>query len=112
MLVCSGAVAPAAVIMSGDEVMVEMATHHAGDDYEKMVKGDSGMEDVFTWTQSKMNVPFRGRTGARLQIIILLTERSDSVVLLRAFLPDARRAYRQAAGKGCQSPTPCWTRQI
>lgn len=49
--------------MSGDEVMVEMATHHAGDDYEKMVKGDAGMEDVFMWTQSKMNVPFRGRTG-------------------------------------------------
>lgn len=60
---CSGAVEPAAVIMSGDEVMVEMATHHAGDDYEKMVKGDAGMEDVFMWTQSKMNVPFRGRTG-------------------------------------------------
>lgn len=60
---CSGAVGPAAVIMSGDTVTVEMATHHAGDDYEKMVKGDAGMEDVFLWTQDKMNVAFRGRTG-------------------------------------------------
>ncbi|BDA46691.1 probable formamidase C869.04 [Coccomyxa sp. Obi] len=58
-----GAVEPAAVIMSGDTVTVEMATHHAGDDYDKMVNGDAGMEDVYTWTQSKMNVPFRGRTG-------------------------------------------------
>lgn len=63
-LLCSGAIEPAAVVMSGDEITVEMATHHAGDDFDKMVKGDPGMEDIYVWTQSKMDVPFRGRTGA------------------------------------------------
>ena len=49
---------------SGVEITVEMATQHAGDDYDKMIKGDPGMEDVYLWTQQQMNVPMRGRTGA------------------------------------------------
>ena len=35
---------PAAVINSGDEIVVETATHQAGDDYDKMVRGDPAME--------------------------------------------------------------------
>ena len=30
-------------VESGDEIVVEMATHHACDDYDKMIKGDEGM---------------------------------------------------------------------
>jgi hypothetical protein len=45
--------------------VVEMATHHAGDDVEKMIKGDSAMEDIYKWTQNEMGVGFRGRTGAQ-----------------------------------------------
>ena len=35
---------PAAVVSSGDEITVETATHQAGDDYDKMVRGDPAME--------------------------------------------------------------------
>ena len=35
------------------------------------------------------------------------------IIISHAFLPiKARCVCRQAAGKGCQNPTPCWTRQI
>lgn len=54
---------PVVTIESGDVVMVEMATHHAGDDWDKMIKGDAGMEDVYTWTQDEIGEEFRGATG-------------------------------------------------
>ena len=51
-------------VESGDEVIVEMATHHACDDYDKMIKGDAGMEDIYLWdSSSKKNEAFRGATG-------------------------------------------------
>lgn len=34
---------------SGDKITVEMITHHAGDDYDKMIKGDPGVEDIYKW---------------------------------------------------------------
>lgn len=44
---------------------MEMATHHACDDYDKMIKGDQGMEDIFLWNDKKMiSEPFRGATGS------------------------------------------------
>jgi len=33
---------PVLTVSSGDEVIVEMATHHACDDWDKMVAGDEG----------------------------------------------------------------------
>lgn len=33
---------PVLTVKSGDEVVVEMATHHACDDWDKMIKGDEG----------------------------------------------------------------------
>lgn len=42
---------------------VEMLTHHGGDDYDKMVKGDKAMEGVFEWTSTKLGTPMRGATG-------------------------------------------------
>ncbi len=48
---------------SGDEIVVEMATHQAGDDYDKMVRGDPAMEDIYYWSQTQMNVGLRGRSG-------------------------------------------------
>jgi hypothetical protein len=35
------------VANSGDTVEIEMITHHAGDDYEKMIQGDPGIEDIY-----------------------------------------------------------------
>ena len=50
-------------IASGEKVVVEMASHHACDDYDKMVKGDPGMESVFEWSTSTKAVSRRGATG-------------------------------------------------
>lgn len=35
---------PAAVVNSGDTIVVETSTQHGGDDYDKIVRGDPGME--------------------------------------------------------------------
>ncbi|KAK9807208.1 hypothetical protein WJX73_009034 [Symbiochloris irregularis] len=40
-----------------------MITHHAGDDYDKMIRGDPGMEDIYHWGPEGQNVHTRGRTG-------------------------------------------------
>ena len=54
---------PIATIDSGDEITVEMATHHACDDWDKMVAGDEGMESIFTWDEDGKTEPFRGASG-------------------------------------------------
>ena len=41
--------APVLTVADGAEVVVEMATHHACDDWDKMIKDDPGMESVFAW---------------------------------------------------------------
>ena len=50
-------------VESGEEVTVEMATHHACDDWDKMIKGDTGMESVYTWDENGANEFYRGATG-------------------------------------------------
>jgi hypothetical protein len=50
------------VVASGSEVVVEMITHHAGDDPDKMIKGDPGVESIYEWG-AKMAIPTRGATG-------------------------------------------------
>jgi hypothetical protein len=45
---------------SGDYVTIEALTHHAYDDYERMIKGDPGAESVFLWTKDKKSVNRRG----------------------------------------------------
>ena len=54
---------PQLTIASGETVVVEMASHHACDDYDKMVKGDAGMESVFEWSSSVKGVSRRGAVG-------------------------------------------------
>eukprot|EP01025_Chloroclados_australasicus_P011358 TRINITY_DN1490_c2_g1_i2.p1 TRINITY_DN1490_c2_g1~~TRINITY_DN1490_c2_g1_i2.p1 ORF type:complete len:505 (+),score=55.33 TRINITY_DN1490_c2_g1_i2:117-1631(+) len=55
---------PTLAVHSGDEIFIEMATHHAGDDYDKMIKGDPGMEDIFSWdTETGPRIFTRGATG-------------------------------------------------
>src|SRR5918995_6619321 len=51
---------PLVEVESGDFVTIETLTHHAGDDLERMVKGDPGAESVFHWTKDKKNVDRRG----------------------------------------------------
>jgi acetamidase/formamidase len=59
----SKTLAPALTIESGAEVVVEMATHHACDDYDKMISGDPGMEDIYAWDASGRNEIKRGASG-------------------------------------------------
>jgi len=51
---------PTLEVQSGDFVTVETLTHHGYDDYERMIKGDSGAESVFHWTAEGKNVDRRG----------------------------------------------------
>jgi acetamidase/formamidase/AraC-like DNA-binding protein len=51
---------PILTINSGDAVTIETLTHHANDDFERMVKGDSGAESVFRWTKEGKNIERRG----------------------------------------------------
>jgi hypothetical protein len=55
--------APVLTVDSGAEITVEMATHHACDDWDKMIKGDTGMESIFTWSKDSKGEGFRGATG-------------------------------------------------
>ena len=51
---------PQLEVESGDLVTIEVLTHHANDDAERMVKGDPGAESVFLWTKDQKNVNRRG----------------------------------------------------
>ena len=51
---------PLVEVNSGDFVTMEALTHHAYDDFERMIKGDAGAESVFHWDRQKKNVDRRG----------------------------------------------------
>lgn len=51
---------PLIEIDSGDYATIECLTHQAGDDPERMIKGDPGAESVYYWTKEKKNVDRRG----------------------------------------------------
>jgi FtsP/CotA-like multicopper oxidase with cupredoxin domain len=56
---------PQLEVDSGDYVTIEAVTHHAGDDIERMVNGDSGVESIYLWTKDKKGV---NREAARVAI--------------------------------------------
>lgn len=56
----SRALPPRLEVSSGDLVTIEALTHHANDDAERMVRGDSGAESVFRWDRSGKAVDRRG----------------------------------------------------
>lgn len=51
---------PRVEVNSGDFLTIESLTHHSYDDYDRMIKGDPGVESVFYWTKDKKNVDRRG----------------------------------------------------
>jgi acetamidase/formamidase len=51
---------PLVEVDSGDFVSIEVLTHHANDDAERMVQGDPGAESVFLWIKDKKGVNRRG----------------------------------------------------
>jgi hypothetical protein len=57
---------PALTLKSGDRATIETLTHHANDDYERMIAGDLGAESVFKWTREHKAVVRRGVLGIPL----------------------------------------------
>ena len=53
-------VSPALTLRSGDRATIETLTHHANDDYERMIANDPGAESVFHWTREHKAVARRG----------------------------------------------------
>src|ERR1700739_5051273 len=51
---------PQLEVDSGDYITIEAVTHHAGDDTERMVKGDPGLESIYLWIKEKKGVNRRG----------------------------------------------------
>ncbi|MFZ1060857.1 MAG: acetamidase/formamidase family protein [Candidatus Rokuibacteriota bacterium] len=51
---------PVVQVNSGDFVTIEVLTHHANDDAERMIKGDPGAESVFHWDKQRKGVDRRG----------------------------------------------------
>src|SRR5881394_1308309 len=51
---------PVVEVTSGDFVTIEVLTHHANDDSERMIKGDPGAESVFYWDKQRKGVDRRG----------------------------------------------------
>ncbi len=64
----SSALKPVLEVDSGDTVAIETLTHHAYDDYERMIKDDPGAESVFHWTAQGKNVDRRGSGPADASI--------------------------------------------
>jgi acetamidase/formamidase/AraC-like DNA-binding protein len=52
--------APVLEIQSNDTVTIETLSHHAYDDYNLMIKGDAGAEEVFKWTSEGRRISRRG----------------------------------------------------
>lgn len=51
---------PVVKVESGDFVTLETLTHHAYDDFERMIKGDAGAESVFFWDSQRKGIDRRG----------------------------------------------------
>ncbi len=51
---------PVVEVNSGDFVTIEALTHHADDDFERMIKGDPGAESVYYWDKQRKGVDRRG----------------------------------------------------
>ncbi len=51
---------PVIEVNSGDYVTIETLTHHANDDFERMIAGDTGAENVYRWTSEHKAVDRRG----------------------------------------------------
>jgi acetamidase/formamidase len=51
---------PLVEVSSGDFVTIEVLTHHANDDADRMITGDPGAESVFHWDRQRKGVDRRG----------------------------------------------------
>ncbi|VEU38512.1 unnamed protein product [Pseudo-nitzschia multistriata] len=109
----SKSLAPAITISSGDTVEVEMATHHGCDDWDLMIEGDPGMEDVFYWDHMNgANEHFRGATGGGDGVHILTgpiyVEDAEPGDLLKVEILDLKRRKNPKTGRTFGSNAAAW----
>ncbi|WP_017299851.1 acetamidase/formamidase family protein [Nodosilinea nodulosa] len=52
--------APVITVNSQDYVTLETITHHAGDDFDRMISGDPAIEAIYHWTAEEKTVSDRG----------------------------------------------------
>ncbi|WP_428029561.1 acetamidase/formamidase family protein [Ancylobacter sp.] len=56
----SKTLAPVLTLKSGERAVIESITHHANDDYARMIEGDRAAEDIFRWTKDQKTLRRRG----------------------------------------------------
>jgi acetamidase/formamidase len=56
----SKVVTPSLTVRSGDIATIETLTHHAADDYDRMIRGDAAAERIYHWTQTEKTMSRRG----------------------------------------------------
>ncbi|WP_176084013.1 acetamidase/formamidase family protein [Martelella sp. HB161492] len=56
----SKTIEPVLTLRSGDTATIDTITHHANDDYERMIKGDEEAEAIYRWTSTEKAVSRRG----------------------------------------------------
>lgn len=51
---------PVLTLKSKDRATIETITHHANDDYDRMIAGDAAAEEIFHWTSEEKTMRRRG----------------------------------------------------
>ncbi|KAJ1458243.1 hypothetical protein M885DRAFT_480473 [Pelagophyceae sp. CCMP2097] len=102
---------PVVTIKSGETVIVEMATHHACDDWDKMIKGDAGMESIYKWNEKVKREAFRGATGTGDGVHVLtgpiFVEEAEPGDLLKVTILDLQPRIN-AEGRAFGSNANAW----
>ena len=97
-------VTPALTLKSGDRATIETLTHHANDDYERMIADDPGAESVFHWTREHKAVVAPRRGTDRRSVPARLRRRRRRASADRPGGDRERRARRYAGGSHSRCP--------
>ena len=90
-----------------------MATHHGCDDWDLMIEGDPGMEDVFYWSNMEgANEHFRGASGGGDGVHILTgpiyVEGAEPGDMLKVEILDLKPRKNPATGRTFGSNAAAW----
>ncbi|KAL6760783.1 hypothetical protein V8C86DRAFT_1040010 [Haematococcus lacustris] len=54
---------PQLYVQSGETFSIEMVSHHNGDMYDWIIKGDAALEDIYNFNSTSQTISMRGRSG-------------------------------------------------
>lgn len=101
---------PVMTVNSQDYVTVETITHHAGDDYKRMIAGDDAIEEIYHWTEDEQAVSNRG-PGVHIMtgpIYICGAEPGDLLEVRTIDLEPRASANPEYQGKAFGSNAGAW----